>query len=222
MSEGSAQGGEEMSIEGPRILYIQLPGTDIVMDPSSIATSGTGWHTLANQVSVARTFIDLAGYRREDLTLFLQSARVQDGMPFYAGTPPVPQEGFCIDLITTERVSDDEILTVLNAPLTNARQFGYFASTIPQQDIAYGMHRQFGMSTGLLAPVAVVVSSQSFGTCSSTAGTRLYITRLVYNATPSTTLSVPQSNWVVAGVVAKEPELEYLMRLSRSYNRQEN
>jgi len=208
-----------MSIEGPRILYTQLPGTDIVMDPSSIATSGTGWHTLANQVSVARTFIDLAGYRREDLTLFLQSARVQDGMPFYAVGSP---EGFCIDLITTERVSDTEILTVLNAPGGNARQFGYFASTIPQQDIAYGMHRQFGMTTGTQVPVAVVVSSQSFGTCSSTAGTRLYITRLVYNATPTTTLSVPQSNWVVAGVVAKEPELEHLMRLSRSYNRQEN
>lgn len=211
-----------MSLAGPTIMYTELQGTNIVTDESGIATSGTGWETLANQVSVARAFIDLAGYRREDMTLFLQSARVQDGMPFYAGTPPVPQEGFCIDLITTERVSDNEILTVLNAPLTNARQFGYFASTIAQQDIAYGMHRQFGMSTGLLTPVAVVVSSQSFGTCSSTAGTRLYITRIVFNATNSSTLSVPQSNWVVAGVVAKEPELEYLMRLARSYGTQEN
>jgi len=208
-----------MSIKGPRILYTQLPATDIVMNASSVASSGNGWHTLTNNVSVARTFLDLAGYRREDLTLFLQSARVQDGMPFYAS---LLTEGFCIDLITTERVDDAEILTVLNAPGTNARQFGYFASTIAQQDIAYGMHRQFGMSTGVTTPVAVVVSSQSFGTCSSTAGTRLYITRIVYNATASTTLSVPQSNWVVAGVVAKEPELEYLMRLARSYGTQEN
>lgn len=209
-----------MSIKGPRLLYTQLPATDIVVGSSADdVTSGTGWNTLTNNVSVARTFLDLAGYRREDLTLFLQSARVQDGMPFYAVGLP---EGFCIDLITTERVDDNEILTVLNAPATNARQFGYFASTIAQQDIAYGMHRQFGMSTGVTTPTAVVVSSQSFGTCSSTAGTRLYITRLVFNGTVSTTLSVPQSNWVVAGVVAKEPELEYLMRLARSYGTQEN
>jgi len=208
-----------MSIKGPHILYSQLPGTDIARDGDGYVTSGNGWSTLANDVSVARTFLDLAGYRREDLTLFIQSARVQNGMPFYATGAP---EGFCIDLITTERVSDDEILAVLNSPTTNARQFGFFASTIAQQDIAYGMHRQFGMSTGVLAPVAVIVSSQSFGTCSSTAGTRLYLTRIVFNATNSTTLSVPQSNWLVAGIVAKEPELEYIMRLARSYGTQEN
>jgi len=212
-----------MSIKGPHILYSQLPGTDVDRSVEGYVTSGTGWTTLANDVSVARTFLDLAGYRREDLTLFIQSARVQDAMPFYAGIPPLaPPEGFCIDLITTERVSDAEILTVLNAPLTNARQFGFFASTIAQQDIAYGMHRQFGMSTGVVAPVAVVVSSQSFGTCSSTAGTRLYLTRIVFNATNNSSMSIPQSNWLVAGIVAKEPELEYIMRLARSYGTQEN
>jgi len=200
-------------------MYAQLPGTDIDVSSGDDVTSGTGWATLTNGVSVARTFIDLAGYRREDLTLFIQSARVQDGMPFYATGVP---EGFCIDLITTERIDDTEIITVLNAPATNARQFGYFASTIAQQDIAYGNHRQFGMSTGVLTPVSVVVSSQTFGTCSSTAGTRLYLTRIVFNATANSTMSVPQSNWLVAGIVAKEPELEYIMRLARSYGTQEN
>lgn len=208
-----------MSLEGPRIIYAQLPGVDIVVSSEGDVTSGTGWTTLSNDISVARTFLDLAGYRREDMTLFIQSARVQDGMPFYAVGSP---EGFCIDLITTERVDDEEILTVLNAPLTNARQFGFFSSTIAQQDITYGMHRQFGMSNGVLSPVAIIVSSQSFGTCSSTAGTRLYLTRMVFNATNTTTLSVPQSNWLVAGIVAKEPELEYIMRLARSYGTQEN
>jgi len=204
-------------------MYAQLPGTDIVRSPEGYVTSGTGWATLTNDVSVARTFIDLAGYRREDLTLFLQSARVQDGMPFYAGIPPlVPPEGFCIDLMTTEMVNDAEIITVLNDPTLNARQFGFFASTIAQQDIIYGKHRQYGMSTGVQASVAIVVSSQTFGTCSATAGTRLYLTRIVYNATPNSMISVPQSNWVVAGIVGKEPELEYIMRLARSYGTQEN
>jgi len=200
-------------------MYAQLPGTDIVRTSEGDVTSGTGWSTLSNDVSVARTFIDLAGYRREDLTLFIQSARVQDGMPFYAVGAP---EGFCIDLMTTERVDNNEIITVLNSPQSNARQFGFFASTIAQQDIAYGHHRQFGMSTGVAPPVSVVVSSQTFGTCSSTAGTRLYLTRLVFNSAAGTTMSVPQSNWLVAGIVAKEPELEYIMRLARSYGTQEN
>jgi len=208
-----------MSLEGPRIIYAQLPGTDIDVSSEGDVTSGTGWTTLSNDVTVARTFLDLAGYRREDMTLFIQSARVQDGMPFYATGIP---EGFCIDLITTEMVNDTEIITVLNAPTTNARQFGFFASTVAQQDIAYGHHRQFGMSTGVMTPVSVVVSSQTFGTCSSTAGTRLYLTRIVFNATPNSTISVPQSNWLVAGIVAKEPELEYIMRLARSYGTQEN
>jgi len=202
-------------------MYTELQGTDIVTaaGPTLIATSGTGWETLANQVSVARDFIDLAGYRREDMTLFIQSTRVQDGMPFYTTGPA---EGFCIDLITNERVSNAEILTVLNAPTTNARQFGFISSTISQQDISYGVHRQLGISTGVATPVAIVVSSTAFGTCDSTAGTRLYITRLVFNSVPGTTLNVPQSNWVVAGIVAKEKELEYMMRLARSYGTQEN
>ena len=207
-----------MSIEGPRVLYTQLVGTDITTDTVGDATSGTGWETLTNNVSVARTMLDLAGYRREDLTLFLQGSRVQDGMPFLGDST----SGYCIDLITTEYVNDNEILTVLNQPLLNQRQFGYFASTIPQQNIAYGHHRQFGQRNTTIIPVPAVLSSNSFGTCSSTAGTRLYITRLVFNASVSTTLSVPQSNWVVTGILAKEPELEYLMRLSRSSESQAN
>lgn len=210
-----------MSISGPRILYSQLDGTDIVAGSLGEATtSGTGWTTLTNNVSVARTFLDLAGYRREDLTLFLQSSQVQDGMPFLGDS----DSGYCIDLITTEYVNDNEILTVLNQPLLNQRQFGYFASTIPQQNITYGRHRQFGQTGAaqLAIPVPIVVSTQSFGTCSATAGTRLYITRLVFNAAPNTTLSVPQSNWVVTGIVAKEKDLEYLMRLSRSSESQPN
>jgi hypothetical protein len=209
-----------MTIKGPRILYTQLDGTDIATDSEGNTTSGTGWQTLANNVSVARTFLDLAGYQREDLTLFLQGSQVQDGMPFLGDST----SGYCIDLITTEYVSDDEILTVLNAPLLNQRQFGYFASTIPQQNITYGRHRQFGQSgvAQLTIPIPVLVSTQSFGTCSSTAGTRLYITRLVFNAAPNTTLSVPQSNWVVTGILAKEPTLEYMMRLTRSSGSQAN
>jgi len=200
-------------------MYAQLTGTDVTVSTEGDVTSGTGWSTLTNDVSVARTFLDLAGYRREDLTLFIQSSRVQDGMPFYSSGNP---EGFCIDLMTTEMVNDAEILTVLNDPAKNARQFGFFASTIAQQDIIYGHHRQFGMSTGVAPPVSIVVSSQNFGTGTSTAGTRIYLTRIVFNATPLSTMSVPQSNWLVAGIVAKEPELEYIMRLARSYGTQEN
>jgi hypothetical protein len=211
-----------MSISGPRILYTQIDGTTIDVDSEGNATSGTGFQTLPNNVSVARTFIDLEGYYQEDLTLFLQGSVVQDGMPFL-GTAT---EGFCIDLITTEFVSNDEITTVLNAPATNQRQFGYFASTLSQQDIVYGVHRQFGQAgaASLTQPVVVIVSSTKFGTCDSTAGQRLHITRLVFatSAALPASLSVPQSNWVVTGILAEEDELQYLMRLRRSTDKQIN
>ena len=56
-----------------------------------------------------------------------------------------------------------------------------------------------------------------WGTCNASTGDKIYITRIVDTSGADTLLQIPDVNVVLVAVIAKEKELPYLMRASRSY-----
>jgi len=63
----------------------------------------------------------------------------------------------------------------------------------------------------------------SWGTGSITAGRKLYITRIVYtdiNGALNQYITLPPANFVIALVVAKQPEGQWMFNLKRTYEQE--
>ena len=197
-------------LEGPRLLSIEMDGSDIETDISSVPTStGEGWEVLSDDHVVNRKYFDLSGYVIDDLTLFAENIQVQEGHPVF-GTS---NSGTIIDLVTTEFVSNAEIIQVLS---TTPSQFGFSLSTLDFNQILYGMMRKYTNNNTITPVIPNLHSMNRFGLGTSTAGSKLYITRIVKNQQASSLFQIPQSNWVVGAVIIKEEKLPYIQRIIQS------
>ena len=200
-------------LEGPRLLSMEMSSSIITTDPSGdvVSATGDGWELLSNDVFVNRKYFDLSGYVVEDLTLFAQSIVIQEGPPPF-GTPSPPPAALgaaIIDLVTTEFVSNAEIVAVM---ATNTSLFGFSRSTLDFNQILYGRHRQYNISSTITPSIPNLHSLNMFGIGSSTAASKLYITRVVVNQQAASTFQTPESNWVVGAMIVREKELPYIQR----------
>jgi len=200
-------------LEGPRLLSMEMSSSSIPTDPSGdvVAATGDGWELLSNDAFVNRKYFDLSGYVVEDLTLFAQSIIIQEGHPPF-GTPSPPPAALgaaIIDLVTTEFVSNAEIVAVL---ATNTSLFGFSRSTLDFNQILYGRHRQYNINSNITPSIPNLHSLNMFGIGASTAASKLYITRVVVNQQAASTFQTPESNWVVGAMIVREKELPYIQR----------
>jgi hypothetical protein len=161
-------------------------------------------------------YFDLSGYTLEDETVYPQGIRIND-LEFLSGVST--GTGVVIkrlDLVCTKRPT--------LADLTNLSQFegwmtpGASTSRYGLEEIVGGRLSRYVQTadTGGFQQTAIT----SWGTCSATAGEKLYIVQayLISNAVSS--LLIPGSSLVLPSMIGTEPELEYMMRLSRSYELQ--
>jgi len=201
-------------LEGPRLLSMEMSSSTITVDPSGdvVVATGDGWELLSNDAFVNRKYFDLSGYVVEDLTLFAQSIVIQEGHPPFGTPSPPPTAALgaaIIDLITTEFVSNAEIVTVLT---TNTSLFGFSRSTLDFNQILYGRHRQYNINSNISPSIPNLHSLNMFGIGASTAASKLYITRVVVNQQADSTFQTPESNWVVGAMIVREKELPYIQR----------
>jgi len=208
-----------MTLEGPRVLAKNLTGVSCQTDGSTGLMedfSGQGWEGIGIVVAAQRTYFDLSGYNRDSLTTFIQGVDFQ-----YAG-PPTTQDTlmFVIDLITTERLSNAEIMqTYGNFTIPGVfTATGFPESTLNQEQVIYGRRRTYSQDSTLGATdLPSLVSTDLWGTCSAATSDKLHITRLLIGANISKLYNVPPVNVVVAAIIAEEKELAFLARQKRSY-----
>jgi len=219
-----------MSIEGPRVMDIVLDGVNITLGspgtefPATIAGS-TNWEILDNAAAptfAMRTYYDLSGYQISDLSTFIQGVEIQEGFAPHGNCP-----FHIVDIVSTAYIDDDTLTDAYPYDTLPGDVPGFNDSKFDMMQIVYGSIRTFSTSTTLTSPTSNVMffGRASWGTCSSTAGDKLYITRVVYPTTTGAALSVafvPPSNFVSAIIVAKEDDLQYIMRLKRSYEYLDN
>ena len=88
--------------------------------------------------------------------------------------------------------------------------------------ITLGNYRLMSPNTTLLPNLLTSIRATTFGSGEATTVQKLWIYRVITIVeggvpVPATTLEIPASRLIMPGVVMKEGDLSYMMRLKRSY-----
>lgn len=214
-----------MTVEGARLLSKTFSHCDIQLhgevgpppvDPFPATLTGDNWHVLENVLTptyATRSYYDLSGYNQNELTTFFQAVDVQEVFtPFGSAACRV------VDLITTEYVSDTEIVAAYQYTTGDGDLPGFPLSKFNMEQVVYGRTRTF-TSNGSFGDITLQGSTM-WGTCSAATADKLHITRIVMvlnTAAIDQAVHIPACNYVTAIIVAKEQDLSFIMRQKRSY-----
>ena len=212
----------------PHQLYKQLQGFQFGAEgdagslPLVTATATNGWLAqivAANGGIVSysnRTYIDLAGWTREELTTFIQGVDVQKSRAPSWATNVL--EIIEIDLLTTRRLTDSEV--GINFLATTMP--GFLGDTLDQpavdlMNVIYGQQRTYtppNPATGAF----MTTNTSTWGSGNPTAMDKLHWTRIyLVLVTADASALTYATNLVVQAVTSKEKDLVWMERLRRSY-----
>jgi len=205
-----------------RLLRKMIPGASVLWDPISqdlsLDTPLGGWETqtVAGSafVYVYRfSYFDLSGIKVNQETLFPQGVSLQQiqavkgtGSYFYR-----------IDLATKEPIQFSDIDNFLTTGVPAPP--GSLASDTSLEQIFMGRLQLWEE----LSTISGLAQSQEtvWGVGDATAGEKLYLTTaFLIDITAMNAFNIPEGAWVIPSVIDKEEDLEYIMRMKRSYETQ--
>lgn len=203
-----------MTIEGPRVMDKTLHGVSLSTDESGLITIDEGeWDILGPYKAVQRSYFDLSGYNKPALTTFIQGVEFQ-----YASTPVSNESRLHVyDFITTEYLSDAELLQTLGATIKSGP--GFSASTLNMEQVVYARLRTYSWP-GMPDPTSQSIPLHGvdlWGTCAASTADKLHITRVVAFRSELKLAIIADVNVVLVAVISKEKTLPYMMRQKRSY-----
>jgi len=189
--------------------------------PSNDTVIGSGWEVITGPFNtfrhcVNRTYIDLAGWSKQDLTMFTQGVDVQKSqLPFNVGLIP---NVYVIDYLTTRRITDAELTAIegISAALP-----GFAANSLDLMEMIYGERMQLAQNLNV-AGTFIQISGETFGSGNPTAMSRMHWTRhiLVPGAAEGAKLLIFPVNLIVQAMTLEEKDLVWMERLRRSYKQQ--
>jgi len=210
----------------PHQLTKQVPGADIAITVAEgsgfleTVSSDNGWEGFPQGIGtgavVKRTYIDLAGWTREDLTTFVQGVDIQK-MRSPVGSTTAGAADFPLiweyDLLTTRRIQLEEFLFFPIVP-------GFLGevSTLDLMEVVYGQSRSYALNAQV-AGTYITTDTATFGTGDAVATDKLHWTRFIVFSTAGNPgqLSLYPANLVISATTAKEKDLVWMERLRRSY-----
>ena len=167
---------------------------------------------------VSSTYFDLAGMSMEEKTLFFEAAGTQSNQPPSGGLSATAGDALLIaDLMTSSPLTSLEALQVAF--------FGNFSpAPLSFQETIYGkidnwvVHIDTGSWGGY-----TLTNSELIGSMSPTASDRVYSYRVVViaAAVAAVDISVSAVRHILQAKAMEEPDHEYMMRLLRSYQLQQ-
>ena len=214
-----------MDAERDRTLRIEIPGSVVTKnapDPEwTDLTLANGWQSLPGSTVIFwQGSIDLSGYARDYKTFYPSGGVIQEGPVteliqgesaiVYTVVSSVPVD---VDNLLIQLAGNSGPGLIVNPGFgTTGSLSQNWETVIFAQCETLIANNTLLTSTGILQPVTVKQS----GSLSPTAAQVLYVVKMVLSIGPSTLLSVPASRVILPGTMDQEPELEYMMRLSRS------
>lgn len=184
----------------------------------TIDTGAEDWVDLGGGGFVASTYFDLAGLSMDDKTLFFQGATVQEVINPSKTAPAV----------AGDRVRIADVMSVV--PLTNLEAAQYITGAnlsasnsagITFDQTVYGRVRLFNIDLDNQAGgYMVLLSDNQTGSLSATASDRIYCYRVVAYSGSDGRFDVYGARYLLRAEAKEEPEYQYLMRLKRSYELQ--
>jgi len=199
-----------------RLLRETVAGTWARMFSQDVTTEGGTWETgtvviQENEYIVvfANGYFDLSGYTKEQQTLFCQSVAIQEN-PLLFGNGVC----FAAHVVSTQPLNLDDF--TVTSPSTAWALPGNMGNHYSMQQIFWGQCTLYteDTTTNSIRPS----TGGTWGTGYSTAGEKLYYA--VAYAIPklvNSNIIIPDTTFVLPSVIDEEPDLEYIMRLKRSY-----
>jgi hypothetical protein len=164
-------------------------------------------------------YFDLAGMTLQEKTLFFSGALVQDYLAPAIGSGVVGDNLVIVDLMMTTPFESNTKLFE-----SYATGPGFLGSHENFEQITYGRSQVMTVNVDNLASgVPVLLHQNTFGSGMATASDRIYTYRIVRFAQVSDAdraLTLPACRHILAAEAKEEPEFQYLMRLMRSYELQ--
>jgi len=205
-----------------RLLRKMIPGAHVAWDPISqdltLDTPLGGWETQTvpgePYVYVYRfSYFDLSGIKVNQETLFPQGVSLQQ-------IQPVKGSGshfYRLDLATKEPIQFSDINNFLTTGIPAPP--GSLASDTSLEQIFLGrlqLWEELSTISGL-----ALSQETGWGVGDATAGEKLYLTTAyLIDITVANAFNIPEGAWVIPAFIDKEPDLEYIMRMKRSYETQ--
>jgi hypothetical protein len=180
-----------------------------------------GWSVIPGTVGIYWDgTIDLSGYARDYKTFYPAGGVVQEG----AYSAEINGGGTVVYYVvsSTPLPTPTELLLQLNLR-TGPGLIDFFGSTAPNQNWETVLFAESHLlvTNANIQPndfgIQQTIDVRQTGSLSPTAGQVLYCRKIVVPLTASqSTLGIPASRIILPGKMDQEPELEYMMRLSRS------
>lgn len=179
-----------------------------------------GWRKVGPTTFVSEVILDLAGVAMEDETIFFDGITVQEGGIGNAITGQAGDSFVVLDIVSSIPLDIDGdfgniLLHGAGFPFGGKSNFDH---------IQYSRTNRFTLDLDTSAAFAFKASSEQSGSLYPTASDRLYIYRLVSIfdfSNALTSMGVASSRVVFAVNTKEEPTYQYLMRLKRSYDLQQ-
>ena len=182
--------------------------------------SSTGyWEKVGDSTFVSSKYFDLAGMSMEDKTLFFEAAGTQSVLPPAGTLAAVAGDAVIVlDLMASSPLTPTEVL--------QASIFGNFPPTpLSFQETVYGRIDSWvvHLDTGTWGSYTLT-NSEQIGSMMPTASDRVYSYRAVVLQPVSPTetqVTIASARHILKAVAKEEPDHEYMMRLLRSYQLQQ-
>lgn len=179
-----------------------------------------GYRLLGADGLLFTTTIDLFGWSMSEYTFGTMRSQYQD--PGVYASTAVSARTEVMEIISDVPISLTNLQTIKDNMGTTAP--GLLQSNEDFTTIIYGNYRLYvpNLSLAAFPGFLQLISSGSFGSKEPSASSELYCYRIVKCVgTPGETLTAPACRVGLFGTFYHEADLEYLMRLKRSYELQE-
>ena len=199
------------------------------LDPGTWALSA-GWTNYAQfgvDIPYYQTFIDLAGYTRQnDLTFFMDDRAMLDPGVYRStiGQAGTPAYNFYVEMVTVVTSGPVNPQTLIDEYLLGGDgNPGYADSTLDWDQVLLGNNTILAVDNQVGGQALMTkFRNHYFGSGEPTNNDRMYITRFVVVSQASgiadaDTLTIPACRVVLRGMAAEEPEYINIYRLKRSY-----
>lgn len=195
-------------------LSVNRTGSEWDLDPAL----SQGWTKVSSGGFVSSNYFDLAGMSMEEKTLFFEAAGTQELLnPQLFNVAPGDSVVLC-DIMTSSPMTNQEaVVFALTGNFAGSQTKLSFDETIYARCHAYSIHVDTGAYAG-----TTLNSDNQLGSMKPTASDRVYSYRVVLVATVAADrMDLTGCRHILQAKAKEEPEYEYMMRLLRSYQLQQ-
>ena len=226
--------------KGPRIVSKYVEGVSATYtnagDPSAPAgtwaittlTNSTGWIIDSTGVLFWQGYIDLSGYRPDDMVLVPTAVQCQYGAPFLSQAATYFEPGGPLYLqyaLTTDKIDDISFgVAGISEPLA-----GYIGDNSEMDQVIYGASEVYGPASSRFY-AAQLLQRHTYGDGPAIVGPRIYISIRIALTLPRNqantqysdgSYSIPPMRFVIAGDAMEVPEFQLLHLMKRQVDLQQ-